>query len=97
MDFSKGTHSILQYNHETAEFNSWEEAGVLMSEPMIVPNPEGTEELDALIMVSVYDNNIEANRLVMIDCKTMEAVSDTKLPFKLSMTLHQGWFQDIAQ
>ena len=66
-----------------------------MSEPMIVPNPDGTEELDALVMVSVFDNNLQANRLVMIDAKTMKTVSDTKLPFKLSMTLHQGWFQDL--
>ena len=66
MDFSKKSHSILQYNHETAEIKSWEEEGVLMSEPMIVPNPEGTEELDALVMVSVFDNNIKSNRLVAL-------------------------------
>lgn len=60
-----------------------------MSEPMIVPNPDNTDdELDALILVSVFDHNIDGNRLVMIDCKTMKTVSDTKLPIKLSMTLH---------
>jgi len=95
MDFSKESHSILQYNHETAEIKSWEEEGVFMSEPMIVPNPEGTEELDALVMVSVFDNKLKSNRLLMLDCKTMEAVSDTKLPIKLSMTLHSGWFPTL--
>lgn len=71
MDFSKETHSILQYNHETKEYKHWEEEGVFMSEPEIVPNPTGTDELDALILVSVFDNKISANRLVMIDTKTM--------------------------
>jgi carotenoid cleavage dioxygenase-like enzyme len=66
-----------------------------MSEPMVVPNPEGTDELDALLMVSVFDNNLQANRLIMIDCNTMKTVSDTQLPLKLSMTLHQGWFPTL--
>ena len=71
MDYSEESNTILQYNHEKGEYQSWSEEGVLMSEPTIVPNPNGSDELDALLMVSVFDNNLQANRLVMIDPKTM--------------------------
>lgn len=66
----------------------WEEQDVYISEPAIVVNPKKKGELDMVLMFSVYDHKIKANRFIIIDPKTMKTISDTTMDFRMPMTLH---------
>lgn len=87
--FSKGTTAILKVDHCQGEkVTRWEEPGVYVSEPFFVDDPSSPTEDAGMIMVSVFDEKTNKNRLIMIDAATMKTSSDTTLPTFIPMTLH---------
>lgn len=65
---------------------------MFVSEPALIVNPKKTGELDMVLMYSVYDHNKGVNRFIIIDAHTMKTISDTDMPMRLPMTLHQYWY-----
>ena len=79
--FSKGSTAVLKVDHCNGEkVTRWEEKGVFVSEPFFVDDPKSTKEDYGTIMLSVFDEKINKNRMIMIDATTMKTMSDTTLP-----------------
>lgn len=91
--FSTGSTAILKIDHCNGEkITRWEEAGTWTSEPFFVDDPTSKSEDAGMVMVSIFDQKINKNRLIMIDGHTMKTKSDTTLPTWIPQTLHQGWY-----
>lgn len=54
-------------------------------EPRFIPNPNGVDEDDGLILTTVYDFDNQKSSLVIIDAKSMTTLQEYELPFKLSI------------
>ena len=57
----------------------------ICQEPRFIANPNGTEEEDGIIMMHVYDFNVQKSSIVIVDPKTMATLQEYELPFKLSI------------
>jgi len=84
--------SIVKIDHCKGTETRWIEPGVWVSEPYFVDDPTSEKEDAGFIMVSVFDDKLGKNRFLMIDAETMLATSDTELPMRIPMSLHQQWF-----
>lgn len=66
--FSQGSTAILKIDHcHGNKITRWEEAGTWVSEPFFVDDPTTHTEDAGTIMVSIFDQKLNKNRLVMIN------------------------------
>lgn len=86
--------SILKINHCNGDkvTQRWTETGVFMTEPFFVDDPTSDREDDGVITVPVYDDKLGVSRLVLLDARTMTPQSSTKLPIRIPLSLHSGFF-----
>jgi carotenoid cleavage dioxygenase-like enzyme len=92
LDYNENKTMLHQYDSKTGTDKTWSEDDIYLSEPQVIVDPDNHGELDMLIVFSIYDHKIENNRMVIIDCNTLEPISDTVMPTRLPMTLHQYWY-----
>lgn len=63
----------------------WIEAHVAPGEPIFVPNPDGTEEDDGVVLSVVLDGKVGTSMMLVLNAKDMKeigrAVMDTPFPF----------------
>lgn len=63
----------------------WSEAHVAPGEPIFIPDPNGTEEDDGVVLSVVLDGKVGTSMLVVLDARDMSelgrAVMDTPFPF----------------
>jgi carotenoid cleavage dioxygenase-like enzyme len=88
---------LLKIDHRNGNkvVASFHEAEVFFAEPQFIDDPDSKYEENGRIVFSAYDHKIGKNRLIMLDPKSMQPVSDTEMPTRLPQTLHQGWFPKI--
>ena len=92
LDYNESITRLHRIDNTDGSDLTWEEPNVFISEPNLVLHPTKTGELDMVLMYSVYDHNKGVNRFVIIDAATMKTISDTDLPLRLPMTLHQYFY-----
>jgi carotenoid cleavage dioxygenase-like enzyme len=90
LETSKKSNTLLKIDHRNGNkvVASWTEEGVLFSEPKFIDDPSNRFEEGGRLVFSAYDHKKGKNRLIMIDPKSMHAVSDTEIPTRLPQTLH---------
>jgi len=60
----------------------------ITQEPRFIPDPDGTEEDDGIIVTTIYDVKKKANIIVVIDPKTMTTLQTYPLPHNISLQYH---------
>jgi beta-carotene 15,15'-monooxygenase len=72
----------------------WEEEGMYASEAVFVPNPEGTEEDDGVILSNVVSSDPEQLPfLLILDAKTFKETARAEIDSRLSYCFHAHFFQ----
>lgn len=60
-------------------------------EPLFVPRPGSKIEDEGWVLVLVFDANVQANELVILNAQDMGVQATVKLPFFLPAGLHGSW------
>ena len=64
----------------------------LTQEPHFVPNPDGTEEDDGLVLTHSYDFMKQQSKLTVLDAKDMSVLNEYALPFRTPQGFHSAYF-----
>lgn len=64
----------------------------LAQEPNFVPNPNGTEEDDGLILTHTYDFMKQETKLTVLDAKDMSVLNEYPSPFRIPIGFHSAYF-----
>ncbi|CAD6217193.1 GSCOCG00004716001-RA-CDS [Cotesia congregata] len=87
--------TVIKVDTATKTRVTWSEKGLYPSEPIFVPNPEGQDEDDGVIVsAAVFGKSNESEVcLIIINAKTMKEISRTvfSTPGPVPKCLH-GWF-----
>ncbi|CAH1240072.1 BCO2 [Branchiostoma lanceolatum] len=62
------------------------------SEPSFVPNPDGKDEDDGVVLSSVFDAILEKNYLLILDGKTMKKINTAYMPTYIPFGFHGRFF-----
>jgi beta,beta-carotene 9',10'-dioxygenase len=85
--------SLVKVDNETLEWKVWEKEGMYASEPVFVPNPEGTEEDDGVILSNVMSSDPkQLPFLLVLDAQTFEEVARAEVDARLSFCFHAHFF-----
>ncbi|XP_053399939.1 beta,beta-carotene 15,15'-dioxygenase-like [Mercenaria mercenaria] len=76
----KGTHfnTVMKIDINTKTFKEWSEDNCYPSEPVFVPNPDGTEEDDGVLLSCVNNSEFDKGKnafLLMLDAKSMTEIA----------------------
>ncbi|XP_078673066.1 beta,beta-carotene 15,15'-dioxygenase-like [Branchiostoma floridae x Branchiostoma belcheri] len=70
----------------------WSRPNHYASEPSFVPDPNGTEEDDGVILSSVLDGDRGLNYLLILDARTMEVMNTAYMPTWIPYNFHGQFF-----
>eukprot|EP01035_Chromulina_nebulosa_P018443 gene18443-24150_t len=91
---------IIKLDHQLAEQIStgvlsnsstcilWKEDNAYPTEPQFIPNPQGIDEDDGVVLIQVYDTNKQQTYLLVLDAKNMTEIARAYTNFKVPMTFH---------
>ena len=83
---------VNKSTYET-KISAWVEDGLMPNEPIFVPNPNGMEEDDGVLLSQVYDTQKEKTFLAIIDAKTMKLISAIYAPIRVPFRFHGQFFE----
>ena len=64
-------------------------------EMWFLPNPEGVEEDDGVLITLVFDGEREQSYVMILDAKTFEEIDIAYLPYNVPFSFHGNWFPEI--
>jgi len=64
-------------------------------EMYFVPNPDGTEEDDGVLVTLVFDGEKEQSYVLLLDAKTFEEINYAYLPYNVPFSFHGNWFPEL--
>lgn len=70
------------------EIKTWSEANVYPSEPIFIPDPDGTHEDDGTVLVTAYDAERQEGLLVWLDAKCMTEIGRAYCGSAVPMAFH---------
>lgn len=80
---------LCKANFETGEFKLWVKEGYYPSEPVFVPNPDGVEEDDGVILSTVLSSKPDVHPfLLILNAQTFEEIARAEIDAKLCLPLH---------
>ena len=62
---------------------------------LFIPNPEGVEEDDGVLITIVFDGEREQSYVMLLDAKTSEEINFSYLPFNIQFSFHGNWFPEL--
>ena len=71
---------------------SYQRDSVYMSEPIFLPDPDGKEEDDGVLLTQVYDGVRRETALLVLNAKNMEVLAEAWTGHRSPMDFHGGWF-----
>jgi carotenoid cleavage dioxygenase-like enzyme len=74
---------------------SWSLPGHYPMEGSFVPNPNGSAEDDGVLMIPVFNGNIEKAYLMILDPKTMKPLTKAYLPVSLLFQFHGRFLENV--
>jgi len=80
--FDMHTNSIAAYYQRDSAY---------LSEPVFVPDPDGSDEDDGVLLSQVYFGRERETRLLVIDAKSMEVVAEVSTGNRAPMDFHGAW------
>jgi carotenoid cleavage dioxygenase-like enzyme len=69
----------------------WSQAGCFPGEPIFVPNPQGREEDDGVVLSLVLDFAHSRSFLLILNAKTMTELARAETPHAIPVGLHGYW------
>jgi len=69
---------------------------VASQEPRFIPNPNGTDEDDGLILTMARNFDTSTSSLYFIDPKTMKTLQEYRLPFGHPLAVHNSFWSDYT-
>jgi len=67
--------SIVKMDMDTGVYSYWHTSGHFPGEPIFVPNPDGSDEDDGIVMTNVLDTTWNQTYLLLLDGMTMKEVA----------------------
>ena len=78
-----------------AECRTWSEPNHYPGELQFVPNPEGEEEDDGILMTVVFDGVREQSYVLLLDGRTFTELNRAYLPYIIPFSFHGNWFPEL--
>lgn len=82
------TNALVKVNVQTGEVLRWAEPGCYPTEPVMVPDPQGTAEDDGVVLCVVLDATRETSMLLMLDAASFTERGRAYLPDVVPFGLH---------
>jgi len=74
---------------------TWFKPSHYPGEMFFIPNPEGVEEDDGVLITLVFDGEREQSYVMILDAKTFEEIDIAYLPYNVPFSFHGNWFPEI--
>jgi len=74
---------------------TWSKPSHYPGEMFFIPNPDGTEEDDGVLVTIVLDGTREESYLLILDGKTFEEINLAYLPYIVPFSFHGNWFPEL--
>mmetsp|Transcript_34830 Transcript_34830/g.51145 ORF Transcript_34830/g.51145 Transcript_34830/m.51145 type:complete len:548 (-) Transcript_34830:86-1729(-) len=86
---------LFKFDTKTWEIAAYyKEDSVYMSEPSFIPDPEGTNEDDGVLLSQAYFGTQQETKLLVLDARTMKVVAEVGIGMRTPMDLHGAWIPD---
>ncbi|MFZ1401188.1 MAG: carotenoid oxygenase family protein, partial [Candidatus Promineifilaceae bacterium] len=82
---------LVKIDVSSGETAVWHQPLQYPSEPVFVPNPNGTAEDDGVVLANVYDANTNSSYLLVLDGQSFTQMARGDLNFRIPFDYH-GWF-----
>eukprot|EP01119_Soliformovum_irregulare_P004203 TRINITY_DN15211_c0_g1_i1.p1 TRINITY_DN15211_c0_g1~~TRINITY_DN15211_c0_g1_i1.p1 ORF type:complete len:490 (-),score=143.09 TRINITY_DN15211_c0_g1_i1:18-1487(-) len=80
--------SIMKLDVTTKETKVWKVEGMYPGEAIFVPDPNGKDEDDGVLMSVVLNANLDRSDLIVLNAKTMEEMGRAEVPFTVPFGFH---------
>jgi len=74
---------------------TWFEPSHYPGEMFFIPNPEGTEEDDGVLITISFDGWRAQSYVMLLDAQTFEEMNRSYLPYKIPFSFHGNWFPEL--
>ncbi|XP_076439754.1 carotenoid isomerooxygenase-like [Babylonia areolata] len=74
---------------------TWIVPGHFPVEPVFVPNPEGKEEDDGVVLVAMLEGAVKKSYMAVLDAKSLNVMSTAYLPTVVPYNLHGRFFPEV--
>ena len=74
---------------------TWFEPSHYPGEMFFIPNPEGTEEDDGVLITISFDGWRAQSYVMLLDAQTFEEINRSYLPYKIPFSFHGNWFSEL--
>ena len=86
------TWAMFKFDTEKWKVDSYYfEDSMYLSEPAFVPDPEGTQEDDGVILTQAFDGKKKETALLVLDAKTMKVKATVWTGTRVPMDFHGAW------
>lgn len=76
--------------------SSYYQSGIYVGEPLFVPNPDGVDEDDGVVLVVSRDGELDISRLLVLDGKDLSSVlAEIESPFPFMFEFHGKFFPGL--
>jgi len=89
-----GAYGMAKRNFCTGERSGFYAPGEYQSETKFIPNPEGTEEDDGVLVGFVFDAFRNVSFVQVMDAHTMERVARAELHMRTNFLVHSTWYPE---
>ena len=76
-------------------YSTWFKESHYPGEMFFIPNPEGTEEDDGILITISFDGEREESYVLLLDGTTFEEIDRAYLPVKIPFSFHGNWFPEL--
>jgi len=80
---------------DSGNIKIWTKPSHYPGEMFFIPNPEGTNEDDGIIVTIVFDGTKEESYLLLLDGQTFEEINIAYLPYSVPFSFHGNWFPEL--
>lgn len=86
---------VLKINVNNGHALSWKESGCYCGEPIFVPNPQGIDEDDGVVLSMVFDAGKNHSFLLVLNATDFQVLAKAYLPTFMPYGLHGDWLEQI--
>jgi len=74
---------------------SWFKPSHYPGEMFFIPNPNGVEEDDGVLITMSFDGMREQSYVMLLDAKTFTEINHAYLPYNVPFSFHGNWFPEL--
>merc|ERR1712150_17503 len=91
-----GAYGLAKRNFCTGERRGLYDPGLYPSEPQFIPNPNGSDEDDGVLVGLVFDSYRNTSFVQAIDAKTMKQIARAELNTHVPFQVHSTWLPEAS-